>query len=136
MPRITEHTQAFTDGLNEKFADHPHRRGEFTATAGRKMDKVVHDGSVYAFVDRETGGVYKAATWSKPAAGVRYLNVADAVAEADLYGGFLYHQHPAVQRTMRTVDAAAHELTAQTGEPDRAALARAEQVRALVGDAL
>lgn len=69
---------------------------------GRKFYKVVqqHIGgpatgnkSVHSFVDKETGGLYKAASWAQPAKGVRYDLVKnfDQVRQvADIHGSYLY----------------------------------------------
>ena len=38
----------------------------YTIKGGRKYDKVTTDRSVYCFVEKETGNVYKSATWKQP----------------------------------------------------------------------
>ena len=53
------------------------------------------DGSVHAFVDRNTGEVYKPASWKSPAKHVRYdlriISQRDAcLSNADWAGGYLY----------------------------------------------
>ena len=60
---------------------------QFVVQKGRKYLKIINqqyddmgayatyqyrDGSVHAFIDRETGDVYKPASWNKPAKHVRY----------------------------------------------------------------
>jgi hypothetical protein len=49
---------------------------DFTFESGRKYHKIVmNDGtqrSCHAFVDKKTGQIYKSASWSAPAKGVRY----------------------------------------------------------------
>ena len=60
---------------------------KFVVQKGRKYLKIINqqyddmgayatyqyrDGSVHAFIDRETGDVYKPASWNKPAKHVRY----------------------------------------------------------------
>lgn len=40
---------------------------EITYTKGRKYIKVITSNSSYAFIDKNTGNIYKAATWSAPA---------------------------------------------------------------------
>ena len=60
---------------------------KFIVKKGRKYLKIINqqyddmgayatyqyrDGSVHAFIDRETGDVYKPASWNKPAKHVRY----------------------------------------------------------------
>lgn len=73
----------------------------FTITNGRKYAKVVStysDGkhsSVFCFIDRKTGDVYKAATWKSPAKHVRYTITDEESAQelahkSDFCGSFLY----------------------------------------------
>jgi hypothetical protein len=49
---------------------------EFTFETGKKYHKIImNDGtqlSVHAFVDKNTGEVYKSASWKAPAKGIRY----------------------------------------------------------------
>jgi hypothetical protein len=73
---------------------------KFTIESGRKYHKIVFtDGggqrSVHAFVDRNTGEVYKSASWKAPAKGVRYdlrlIKDREWLLEnADWAGGYLY----------------------------------------------
>ena len=52
-------------------------------------------GSVNAFIDKETGDVYKPKSWKAPAKGVRYnvLTDMDILEEiADFAGGYLYRR--------------------------------------------
>ena len=37
-----------------------------TINKGRRFDKLVHGNSVYCFVEKSTGDVYKSATWRQP----------------------------------------------------------------------
>ena len=37
-----------------------------TINKGRRFDKLVSDNSVYCFVEKSTGDVYKSATWKQP----------------------------------------------------------------------
>lgn len=72
----------------------------YEVETGRKYHKVVHiesggGRSVHAFVDRETGYVYKPASWRAPAKGIRYNLLDDKSYEeclnrADWAGGYLY----------------------------------------------
>ena len=72
----------------------------FSFTSGKKYHKVSHtqDGStsVHSFVDKETGDVYKAASWKAPAKHVRYnfLNEEQRAfllsGLCDWAGGYLY----------------------------------------------
>jgi len=80
----------------------------FRVQSGRKYFKIIQqdydtfqdrneyrDGSVHAFVDKETGDVYKPAGWAKPAQHVRYnllerSSREDCLSRADWAGGYLY----------------------------------------------
>jgi hypothetical protein len=96
---IASVTQKFVEALNAKFENK-----EVTATAGRKFDRVIttySDGTshrtVHAFVERETGKLFKAATWAAPAKNARYdlstdESFAQAIAMADPYGSYLYQR--------------------------------------------
>lgn len=80
----------------------------FEVVPGRKFDKIVqssrqssHQMSVHAFVNKQTGGLIKSASWNSPqknsdgTLAVRY-NLADetdyqrAVDNSDPYGSYLY----------------------------------------------
>ena len=72
---------------------------EFTIEPGRKYLKVVmnaHGGkSVHAFIDKNNGNVYKAASFKSPAARVRYnllddVNREQCYQQCDWSGGYLY----------------------------------------------
>lgn len=43
----------------------------YTLNVGRKYVKIVREGSVVAFVEKETGNIFKPATWQAPAKGIR-----------------------------------------------------------------
>ena len=89
----------FAEKLNEKFAADGY---EFSVMNGRRFDRIVIENvrhghndhrSVFAFVERSTGDLYKAAGWNAPAKHKRYngselLNM--AIEDADVYGSFLY----------------------------------------------
>ena len=68
----------------------------FSVELGRKYWKINQiDGGVHAFVDRNTGEVYKPASWKSPAKHVRYdlriISQRDAcLSNADWAGGYLY----------------------------------------------
>ena len=68
----------------------------FSVELGRKYWKINQiDGGVNAFVDRNTGEVYKPASWKSPAKHVRYdlriISQRDAcLSNADWAGGYLY----------------------------------------------
>lgn len=95
----------FTAALDAKLRE-VEPRYRYTLTVGRRYAKIIREdtsvtsygGSVYAFIDLDTGGLLKAEGWSKPAKGVRYdltdpETFALAVRNADLFGGFLYLRH-------------------------------------------
>ena len=73
---------------------------DYVIESGKKYHKVIMiDGgssrSVHAFVDKNTGEVYKSASWKSPAKGVRFdLRVVNQrewlFAHADWSGGYLY----------------------------------------------
>ena len=73
---------------------------DYTIETGKKYHKVIFvDGggsrSVHCFVDKNTGEVYKSATWKSPAKGVRYdLRLIEQrewlLENADWSGGYLY----------------------------------------------
>lgn len=99
MATVTTDTQAFVDALNDKFVSTDY---VFGAIPGRKFDKVTsicrgnkNSTTVYAFIDRENGNLYKAAGWNAPAKGIRFTGenlLNEAIDKADLYGGFLYYR--------------------------------------------
>ena len=68
----------------------------FSVELGRKYWKIIQNqGGVHAFVDRNTGEVYKPASWKSPAKHVRYdlriISQRDAcLSNADWAGGYLY----------------------------------------------
>ena len=87
----------FASDLASKFSDGYHT--DYSVIAGRKFDKIVYMGGsqrmVHAFVERETGGLYKAAGWQAPAKGVRFHlgteeGYAKALEAADPHGSYLY----------------------------------------------
>ncbi len=73
---------------------------DYQVETGKKYHKVIFvDGggsrSVHCFIDKNTGEVYKSATWKSPAKGVRYdlrlIKDREYVLEnADWSGGYLY----------------------------------------------
>jgi len=73
---------------------------DYTIETGKKYHKIIMiDGgggrSVHAFVDKQSGEVYKSASWKVPAKGVRYdlRLIADReylLENADWAGGYLY----------------------------------------------
>jgi len=73
---------------------------DYVIESGKKYHKVILiDGggsrSVHAFIDKQTGEVYKSASWKAPAKGVRYdLRLIEdreyLLQNADWAGGYLY----------------------------------------------
>ena len=69
---------------------------KFSITSGRKYHKILdRKGSVHAFVNKETGELYKPASWNAPAKHVRYdlrriQQRRECFANADWAGGYLY----------------------------------------------
>lgn len=90
-------TEKFVNALNAKFEG---MDKVFTATAGRRYDKVIiqflkDQRSVHAFVERKTGLLYKAANWSAAAADARHDLSTDesfekTIAAAEWNGSYLY----------------------------------------------
>ncbi len=72
-------------------------RRRFHTSTGRKYHKIVEgEGSAHAFVDKNTGEVYKAASYKAPAKGVRFdlRLIKDRewlFSHADWAGSYLYH---------------------------------------------
>lgn len=93
---MQEHIDRWAAILTEKAND---PEVKFIIDRGRKYTKVICERfggkSVHAFVDHNTGEVYKAATWRVPAKGVRYNlanedNRNEMFAKCDIYGSYLY----------------------------------------------
>lgn len=75
---------------------HP-RRISFTARAGRRYARIMSERSVHAFIENETGHVYKAASFAQPAKGIRYdlsdnHSFSRLLREAEWTGGYLYNR--------------------------------------------
>ena len=66
---------------------------EYEVKPGKRFDKIVRENSVYCFVEKGTGDIYKAATFRAPAKGVR-ANIfdKDSFKKADMYGRWLYRR--------------------------------------------
>ena len=69
----------------------------FMLTTGRKYHKIVNDngGGVHCFIDKQTGEVYKPASYNKPAKHVRYdMRIIEErnimLSQADWAGSYLY----------------------------------------------
>ena len=78
---------------------YPSRNRKFSVKKGRKYYKILENGnSAHAFVDINSGDVFKPASWNKPAAGVRYNVLNDESRRVlfntcDWAGGYLYYHH-------------------------------------------
>ncbi len=90
----------YVSELNMKSSSGKRGNNTYKIINGRKYAKVVStfDGeshTVYCFIDRNTGDIYKPATWNSPAKIIRYtitdtpsaITIAD---KSDAYGNFLY----------------------------------------------
>ncbi len=71
---------------------------DFNLVKGKKYYKLVlmdPGASVHCFISRQTGAVYKPATWQRPAAHARYnllddISFAECLRRADWAGNYLY----------------------------------------------
>lgn len=70
---------------------------KFTCEEGKRYYKIISEyysqKSVHAFVDKNTGDVYKPAGWKAPAKGARFNLFRDIeymLNICDIYGGYLY----------------------------------------------
>jgi hypothetical protein len=89
-----EYHDACIEKLKQGISDY-----DFYPETGRKYHKIVMNAagsrSVHAFVDKQTGQVYKSASWKAPAKGVRYdLRIIEQrewlLQHADWAGSYLY----------------------------------------------
>ena len=86
---------ALEANYNKSYPNSP-RPVKFTTKVGKKYIKINQvDGGVHAFIDKNTGEVYKPASWRSPAKHVRYdLRIISqreqCFARADWAGGYLY----------------------------------------------
>ena len=95
---VLKNTFLLCKRLEENF-DHnyPNRAGsrQYNVTTGRKYHKIIDDNAVHCFIDKNTGEVYKAASYKAPAKGVRYdLRLIEdrewLLTNADWCGRYLY----------------------------------------------
>ena len=94
---VLDWTKELVTRLQEDYdANSKAGRYKFEIQTGRKYHKInVKNGGVHAFVNKETGEVFKPASWKSPAAHVRYdlrriQQRRDCFAKADWAGGYLY----------------------------------------------
>ena len=88
--------------IEERFYEeypNPSRDRKFSVKKGRKYYKILeNDSSAHAFVDINSGDVFKPASWNKPASGVRYNVLNDESRRVlfntcDWAGSYLYYHH-------------------------------------------
>ena len=93
-PDTYEYHQQQIDKLKQGICDY-----EYYPETGKKYHKIVMNArgsrSVHCFIDKQTGEVYKSASWKSPAKGVRYdlRLIKDRewlLAHADWSGSYLY----------------------------------------------
>ena len=106
--RVREWTEQLVEALKADYQrkyPNAHFDKEYEIETGRKYHKIMqydtqggergYGGAVHAFIDKQTGEVYKPASWRGPAKIVRYdLRVINdrvrCLANADWAGGYLY----------------------------------------------
>ena len=106
--RVKEWTQLYCEALENNYKLRGYKSNEkFIIKTGKRFHKIVqeehtqdgrtHNRGVHAFVEKDTGKVYKAASWSQPAKGYRYDMRIDQHREllhnpkfVDWAGGYLY----------------------------------------------
>ncbi len=91
---IRENLDDFMNHLNNNMEKPDEYRYDYT-TRGSKYYKIIMNGrnheSVYCFVDKRNGDIYKSAGWSAPAKGIRgSILITDTYSNADWSGGWLY----------------------------------------------
>ena len=96
---VREKCKEWLDGLKANRSGAAHKLDlEFDIKPGQKYDKIIYSyekggASVHAFVDKNTGDIYKAKSWKSPAKGIRFNIHTDLdilVKHADTYGSYLY----------------------------------------------
>ena len=81
--RVKEWTQLYCEALENNYKLRGYKSDEkFIIKTGKRFHKIVqeehtqdgrtHNRGVHSFVEKDTGKVYKAASWSQPAKGYRY----------------------------------------------------------------
>ena len=95
---VLDWTEELVRYLQDDYDSEPYDNGgryKFTIQTGRKYHKI-HDGNgVHAFVDKNTGEVYKPASYKAPAKHVRYdlrriHQRHECFSSADYIGSYLY----------------------------------------------
>ena len=66
-------TTQLVSRLQDSYGRDGDREGQFSITVGKKYYKIIQkSGGVHAFVDKQTGEVYKPASWKAPAKHIRF----------------------------------------------------------------
>jgi hypothetical protein len=106
-------SQRFADTLNEKFQSARFPSAISATTLNARFDRIVvksyfatprSDGSVYAFVERETGLLFKAESWRVPAEEAQFdleNNFAHIITIADADARFINYSLAAEQKRNR-----------------------------------
>jgi len=77
MTIINLHASKATDVLeatgkyDKEFIEYHRKEYSYSFVTLQKYHKIVSHGSVVAFIDRETGDIFKPASWKAPAKGIR-----------------------------------------------------------------
>lgn len=99
---VERYSEILCEALTQQFqSSHPNSDPyKFYIESGRKYHKLImetngNSRSVHAFVDKNSGAVYKAASFKAPAKGIRYYLLDDnsreeCYARCDWAGGYLY----------------------------------------------
>lgn len=97
---IEKRIDQLIQALIKNFGERTYSSIDYDVTTGAKYYKIHHidsggGRSVHAFVSRQTGAVYKPASWRAPAKHARYnllddISFQDCLSRADWAGGYLY----------------------------------------------
>jgi hypothetical protein len=102
VSNVLHYSEILCEALMQQFqSSHPNSDPyKFYIESGRKYHKLImetngNSRSVHAFVDKNSGAVYKAASFKAPAKGIRYYLLDDnsreeCFARCDWSGGYLY----------------------------------------------
>jgi len=103
VKKIEERIHGLIDVIKERLSDSNSTYYGFEVVPGTKYYKIVlvympgtqNGRSVHAFVSKQTGAVYKPASWTAPAKHVRYnllddASYAECLRRAEYSGGYLY----------------------------------------------
>ena len=97
---IEKRIDQLIQALIKNFGERTYSSIDYDVTTGAKYYKIHHidsggGRSVHAFVSRQTGAVYKPASWRAPAKHARYnllddISFQDCLSRADWAGSYLY----------------------------------------------